>query len=180
MRRTFALHALLAVFTLGGCSKPAPSVQVVTDSAPPVIASAVPIAQPSAPPIQPVFSVGDKLLSEQRDRITGTPKAEDVYAALEKAGFALTEKQQHVASVFGAKFCLGAKTDNEMAFSACEYVDEAAAKAGRDSSLKALAVVPNREIFMNKKTTLTIRQPARKTALSEAASKKAAQIFSKL
>jgi hypothetical protein len=179
MRQSIVLQTLLAAVVLVGCSKPAPSVEVA-DSAPPAMASAVPSSAPSAPAIQPVFSVGDKLQSEQRDRPTGTPKGEDVYAAFEKAGFALTEKQQHVASVFGAKFCVGAKTDNDMAFSVCEYVDEPSAKAGRDVSLKTLAMVPNREIFVNKKTTLTVRQPAKKTPASEAASKKAAQIFGKL
>lgn len=178
MRSTF----VLMMFGLGlvpACSKPAPSTEVA-DSAPPIVASAIPSSESSARPTQPIFSLGDKLQVEQRDRPVGTPKAEDVYAAFEKAGFALTEKQQHVASVFGAKFCLGAKTDNDMAFSVCEYADEAAAKAGRETSLKALAVVPNRDILVNKKTTLTVRQPAAKTPASEASAKKAAQVFSTL
>ncbi|MEO6420254.1 MAG: hypothetical protein ABIP39_12635, partial [Polyangiaceae bacterium] len=65
-------------------------------------------------------------------------------------------------------------------FSVCEYADEAAAKAGRATSLKALAGVPNREIAVNKKTTLTVRQPPTKTPASEAAARKAAQIFATL
>jgi hypothetical protein len=178
MRSMFVL-LMVGLALVPACSKPAPSTQVA-DSAPPVVASAVPSSESIAKPSQPVFSLGDKLQVEQRDRPTGTAKAEDVYAAFEKAGFALTEKQQHVASVFGAKFCLGAKTTNDMAFSVCEYADEAAAKAGRETSLKALAVVPNRDILVNKKTMLTVRQPATKTPASEAAEKKAAQVFSAL
>ncbi len=178
MRSTFVL-LMVGLAVVPACSKPAPTTEVA-DSAPPVVASAVPSSPASARPSQPVFSIGDKLKVEQDGRPTGTPKAEDVYAAFEKAGFALTEKQQHVASVFGAKFCLGAKTDNDMAFSVCEYADEAAAKAGRETSLKSLAVVPNRDILVNKKTTLTVRQPATKTPASEASEKKAAQVFSTL
>lgn len=179
MRSTFRWMMTSGIFFVGGCSKPAPQAEVA-DAAPPVIASAVASTVPSARPVQPVFSLGDKLEVEKHDRPTATPKAEDVYAAFEKSGFVLTEKQQHVASVFGAKFCLGAKSDPEMAYSVCEYADEAAAKAGRESSIKALAVVPNREISVNKKTTLTVRQPATKTSASEAAAKKAAQVFAKL
>ncbi|MDP9150966.1 MAG: hypothetical protein M3O36_13635, partial [Myxococcota bacterium] len=128
-----------------------------------------------------IVTLGDKIAYESTHRTaTDTPKVEDVYAALEKAGFKLREKQQHVAAVFGAEYCVGAKADDDVALSVCEYVSPAAAKDGRDMSLKTLASVPNREIHVNRKTTLTIRQPAAETSASQAAAKSAADVFDKL
>ena len=75
------------------------------------------------------------------------------------------------------KFCLGAKTDNEMAFSVMRVRRRGRRHCGSRDVFKALALVPNREIFVNKKTMLTVRQPPTKTPASEAATKKAAQVF---
>jgi len=126
------------------------------------------------------LGLGAKLEMEARNRPLNTPKAEDVYGAFEKEGFALTEKRQHVASVFGANYCVGAKSEDDMAFSVCEFANEDAAKAGRKASLRSLGMVPNREIVLRKKSMLTVRQPSVKTKASEDASAKAVRIFANL
>ena len=135
---------------------------------------------PGSPASRPVLTLGDRLEVERDRKVEGTPKAEDVYAAFEKAGLALSEKKQHVARVFGAQYCLGAKGAGDTAFSVCEYDSPENAATGRETSKKAFEVVPNRELVLNKKTILTVRQPPVKTAESEATSKKAREIFAKL
>ncbi|MDP8999768.1 MAG: hypothetical protein M3O46_06630 [Myxococcota bacterium] len=180
MKKTLRSLGFLSVFVVGlSCTKMTHGIEPSDASTPAVIA--IPPAPASGAASQPILTLGDKLVFESTHRTAmDTPKAEDVYAALEKAGFKLTEKQQHVASVFGAQYCLGAKTENAMAFSVCEYSSPEEAESGRETSLKTLATVPNREIHVNRKTTLTIRQPAQETSASKAAAKSATDIFSKL
>ncbi|WP_394826537.1 hypothetical protein [Pendulispora albinea] len=184
-----------ALVILGGCSKSSVRADPVpSDPAAQVNAPAV--APPSSVPPSAVseeggeraalaalasLGLGAKLEMEAQHRPPDALKAEDVYAALERAGFAVTEKRQHVASIFGADFCLGAKGPDDLAFSVCEFAtDEAAKKARRASQERLSKVVPNRESFLRKKSMLTIRQPPTKTAASEAAAGKAAQIFAAL
>jgi hypothetical protein len=171
-----SLHSMVLMFGFG-CTKTSHGIEA-SDASASVVNPPAPV---SMAPTRPVLTLGDKLVFESTHRTaTDTPKAEEVYAALETAGFKLTEKQQHVASVFGAQYCLGAKAENDIAFSVCEYGSAEQARMGREESLKTLASVPNREISTNKKTTLTIRQPAQETPTSRTAAKKAADTFAKL
>ena len=183
-----ALALLVAVGAFSACakSKPEPgearpaaasaSVTVATPSATPPSAAA---ASAGAGPVgRAIVTIQDKLDSEKDGRPKDTPKVEDVFAAIEKTGAALTDKKQHVGSVYGAQYCMGAKSES-VAYSACEYESADAAKAGRETSMKAFQT-GNRDIFTNKKTTLTILQPSPKTPASEALAKKSVEAFTKL
>lgn len=132
----------------------------------------------AARPLRPVVTLEDQLENERAVRPDGTPHVEAVIAALEKSGLTVTDRQQHVATIYGAKYCLGAKS-GEVAFSICEYETKEAALAGRSLSLKALGAV-NRDIFVNQKTTMTVRQPAVKTAASETVAKKSVDAFARI
>jgi hypothetical protein len=124
-------------------------------------------------------AISGRLAREAASRPTGTPKAEDVLAAIVAAGVPLTDEAQHVASTIGARFCIGAKSPEGLAMSACEYEDEAKAAAGRALSAKTFAAIEHRDIVVNKKTTLTILQnPFR--AQSQGAHDKAVAAFQKL
>ncbi len=120
-----------------------------------------------------------KLAMEAQGRPTGTPKAEDALAAIAASGVPLQAQAQHMASTIGAHFCIGATSPEGLAMSACEYDDEAAAKAGRDLSAKAFGTIPHRDITVNKKTTLTILQNPF-TPRSQTAHDKAVDAFRKM
>lgn len=176
-------HASLIILVLlAGCAKKSEKEPAADKAAAPLAAVAAP-ATPKAPEPKttgPILTLGDRLVAEQSNRPLGTPKAEEVYATFEKLGVKITEKKQHVARLYGAMFCLGAKTDAEVHYSVCEYETPEAATQGKDASRKALASVPNRELATNKKTLLTIRQPGAKTAETEALAKRSFEAFARL
>lgn len=133
----------------------------------------------AAPPAPYGLALADRLSREAAQRPGDTPKAEDVLAAVAKSGVPLAEEAQHLASPVGASFCVGARSPQNVAMSACEYADDAAAAAGRDMSRKAFASVLHRDIVVNKKTTLTILQ-APFDARSQSAHDAAVAAFKKL
>lgn len=177
---------LAALVLLVGCSKK--SSPEATDKATPASSTSVAAAEaPLLPPKAPepkgggaILTLGDRLVAEQGSRPDGTPKAEAVYDAFEKAGIKITERKQHVAKIYGAMFCLGAKTDIDLHYSVCEYETPTAAVQGRESATKAFASVPNRQLADNKKTVLTVRQPPVKTPKTEEVAKKSFEIFAKM
>jgi hypothetical protein len=177
-----SLVGLFGVLAIAGCKSKPENASASATAPPRAAASSVTSATAATAPAghggRPVVTIQDKLENEKGARPTDTPKAEDVYAALGKNGLPIREERQHVASIFGAKYCLGGKS-GVLAYSVCEYESPEAAKSGRDMSLKTLAV-PNRAIFVNKKTTLTVRQPPLATKESEAATQKSADVFAKL
>lgn len=116
-------------------------------------------------------------MKEAANRPTGTPRVEDVYAAITKAGFALEEQQQHLASPFKASYCVGAKTKPDIALSVCEYPNADVAQKGKAESEKIRIL--NRELFLNGATTLTVRL-GEKNEDSDAAKKKIVEAFSKV
>jgi hypothetical protein len=139
-------------------------------------ASAPPPASTSA---APAALFGSKLAQEAQGRPTGTPKAEDVLAAITAAGVPLVGQAQHVATTIGAHFCIGATSPLGLRLSACEYDTEAGASAGRDVSTKAFGRIDHRDITLNKKTSLTIlQQPF--TPDSQGAHDKAVAAFKKM
>jgi hypothetical protein len=176
-----SLLALLALFgALTGCARQketssnagAPALRTNTTT------QSTTMATP-APPAPYGLALADRLSREATQRPTDTPKAEDVFAAVSKGGVPLAEEAQHLASPVGASFCVGARSPQNVAMSACEYADDAAAAAGRDMSRKAFATVLHRDIVVNKKTTLTILQ-APFDAQSQAAHDAAVAAFKKL
>jgi hypothetical protein len=182
-RRVGAL-ALAVVFMAVGCSRhdkegETSGVNAATSAAASASSAVLPLASASASgaPVPVLF--GPKLAQEAQGRPTGTPKAEDVLAAITTAGVALEHQAQHVATTIGAHFCIGATSPTGLRISACEYDTEAAAAAGRDMSAKVFAKVEHRDITLNKKTTLTIGQ-APYTPESQAAHDKAVAAFKTL
>lgn len=167
------------------CAKSsAPNVteSATTPPAPPAIASA-PHAPPAAATAQapaPMATLGllDRLARERSARPEGTPRTSDVIAAIGKAGVTLDDESQVFAGTVKASYCEAAR-GAEVYVSVCEYPGEAEAKAGREYSLQTFAMIPNRKIFVNKKTTLTIGLGAA-SAKGDADAKKAAEAFAKL
>ena len=179
-----ALAVALSATACGKSSSPPSTVEagVSSPSATPsaaVVASASAPAQAPSGPMLPNVGVANRMANEANNRPTGTPRAEDVYAALAKAGMKLVEKNQHMAAPFGAQYCLGAEVEGQLALSVCEYGSEQAAKDGREMSLKAFKFVANREIFVNKQTTFTVREKT-KTPEVDAVAKRAQQLFAGL
>jgi len=142
----------------------------------PVAAASASVAPDRPAPAGAATFFGPKLAQEAQGRPTGTPKAEEVLAAIAAAGIPLEGQAQHVASTVGAHFCLGATAPLGLRMSACEYDTEAGALAGRDLSAKAFGKIEHRDITVNKKTTLTILQ-APFTPGSQAAHDKALAAF---
>ncbi|MFO0678420.1 MAG: hypothetical protein U0169_17920 [Polyangiaceae bacterium] len=173
---TRAVLVLLAVSS-SACSRkseePSPAAAGTASSAKPGTTAPVASARPTATgPIEPVFSIPDKLRVEASHRSDAGVPSEKVFAAFEAAGLAITERAQHVGAVFGASYCVGATVDGDVKISVCEFATPAEATDSRDKSAKLLASIPNREVFAHKAGTLTVRQPAPKTPKSEATAKK--------
>jgi hypothetical protein len=179
-RRT---HFGLVLVSLGiaACSKapketdpPTPTVQ---SAVAPASASAAPsaVATPSSsnayrlPPNTPsaFLPLGDRFAVEANDRPKNTARVEDVVAAMKAKGVPVKELQQHLASPFEAKYCMGVEVDVDIHLSICEYADEKTATSGREASLKAFSTVPGRSIYRNGATTLTVREGT-KNAVNDA------------
>jgi hypothetical protein len=192
MRACFFLVAFASLAACrGGTSepsdKPADTVQAVSEPrAPSASASATaPAAARAASAQQAAARMGeDRVLDltarfqkEASSRPAGTPRVEDVYAAIAKAGFTFEEQRQHLAAPFEAAYCVGAKTQHDIALSVCEYAGVEAARKGKESSLQL--PIPNRAIHVNGATTLTVRQGT-KTPESDRAAKKIVEAFAKV
>jgi hypothetical protein len=178
-----ALSGAVVLALLVGCSRHGNETAVgiadagASNAATPPVQSTALTAASASPGAAVLF--GPKLAQEAQGRPTGTPKAEDVLAAISAAGVALTSEAQHVASTIGAHFCIGATSPLGLRVSACEYDTEAGAAAGRDLSAKAFAKIEHRDITLNKKTSLTIlQQPF--TPDSQSAHDKAVAAFKKM
>lgn len=97
-----------------------------------------------------------RLEKEKSSRPTGTPKAEDVLAAVETAGIALQGRNQALASILGASYCMGADTASALGLMVCEYPTEAAARKGREQTLSFFGQGLPMQVLVNKKTTLSM------------------------
>jgi hypothetical protein len=98
-----------------------------------------------------------------------------VLAAIKNAGIETREVRQHLGAPFGAEYCMGLKAGADLHASICEYTDAKTATESREKSLAALNV-PNRSIYLNGATTLTVRIGT-KTDAEEALSKKMIAAF---
>ena len=155
----------LLVLTLGaalpGCRSSTRSSAEASPVAPALAASASTKAPGGPSPLDQ--SLGNprdivaRFQSEAQNRPTGSPRVEEVLGALKKAGVSLSAERQHLASPFGARFCIGARASEQLSLSVCEYDNEASAAAGREASARALAAIPNREVIANRTATLTVR-----------------------
>ena len=146
--------------------------------------SANALASASAPsatvPAAPFgLALEGRLSREAASRPTDTPKAEDIFAAIVKSGVPLDDQSQHLASPIGALYCLGGRSSQGLAMSACEYADAEKAASGKALSVKSFASLQHRDVTINKKTTLTILQSPY-DAKSQAAHDKALAAFKAL
>ncbi len=135
---------------------------------------------PGANGLSPALPLADKFEWEKTHRKPVHPSADETYAAFEAAGLKVTEKSQHVASVYGAIYCLGAKGEADTVFSLCEYASSEEAKKGKETSEKAFAMIPGRTLLVVKNALLTVRGPAAGTPESKAIIQKAVDAFQKL
>lgn len=142
-------------------------------------------AIPSATaPILPNMGIADRFQTEERARPKDIkPNVESVYAALEKAGFTIADKKQHLAQTFGARYCVGARAVKgdvtQLQLSVCEFVSNEVAKMSQSYSAEALNQIPNRVIHAKAQTTLTVREEA-DTPENKSASDKALAAYDAL
>lgn len=171
---------LLACGVLASCSKstsPQPDSRALGTAKLDNAVAVESARHPTAPPAQNPRDFGALFKNEADNRPTGTVKAEDAMEAFRKDGIALDTVRQHLGRPYGARYCVGAKSGTNIALSVCEYIDAAAANAGAELSRKV--VLANREIRINKATSLTVRE-IEKTPAADAVAKKLFESFAKL
>jgi hypothetical protein len=156
--------AAAAVAAEGGCTKKTAVEPDPPDAGGPApsAASATPVALPSADPNAPKLddTLFGRLNVENQSRPKVTPNADDVFAALDKAGVGTLERKQSLGKTYKAAYCTGAYTkDMSVAVDVCEYADEAAAKTGLDYAKTLFPGMTNRAVWGHKSTLLiTINQ----------------------
>jgi hypothetical protein len=138
--------------TLTSVEAPAPSADLGVDDNP----TPAPRARP---PLEAAFE------AERASRPQGVITVEKVLAALRDNGVALHDEKPHLGAVLAAKYCIGAKTTEDIALSVCEYDSEEHAKKGLESSRTRFASIPNRDSVRNGQTLLIVRRPSDTPAL---------------
>lgn len=164
-----ASTALLAAVLSVACTKK----DVAPDAS--AIAGAGLVATSTAP--RP--TIVEMLTSEAKNRPKDTPSAEAVIDALRAAGFDVKPAKQSLAYTVKAKYCAISGTSTGLGIAICEYESAEAAEEGKKHSLEKFSTIPNREIAINKKTTLTLRNTGG-TESGKAEVAKAFEVFSKL
>ena len=83
---------------------------------------------------------------------------EAVFAALERAGLAVTDgPRQYVALAAGADYCAGGATADGLGVTVCEYTTPDRATAGKATvERRFAALAPVRDIVVRGRTTLTL------------------------
>jgi hypothetical protein len=116
---------------------------------------------PAPPPPPPVeaellrLPLPARLAREAQGRPPGTPRVEEVMAAL--GGLGLERVQQVLASPLGAAFCASAATARGTVVAVCEFASEGRAQGGMSYSHRAFdAIIPGRTLVLNRKTLLTV------------------------
>src|SRR5439155_17108293 len=100
-------------------------------------------------------------------------------AAIEKAGVEVKGKNQALASVIGASYCLGADTASMLGLMICEFVDEGAAQKGRQMITALFGQAMPTELLLKRKTTLSVTNLV-KSDRANAEAKKIANVFRQL
>jgi len=149
---------LPALLSLGACHRSAPPATEPPSAQPPTVPAA------STAPGGGMDGVTKPLLQlladEKTNRPSGTPSAETVFAALDKAGIHTQDPSQVLGRMVGAAFCENAHTAEGVVVSVCEYKDADTLARGRAYSEKTFAkALPNRALVSNKNTLLTLNPP---------------------
>ncbi len=168
---------LVGGLALTNCSKSSGVSQGAGGHEPAAVSSAIE-RHATAPMAQNPRDINALFENEASSRPAGALRAEDAFAAFQRAGVELSEQRQHLARPYGARYCMGAFAGGrELALSVCEYVDTSAAQIGAAQSRKIS--LANREIRINRATSLTIRE-INKTAANDALSSRLFDNFDKL
>jgi hypothetical protein len=153
-------------FVVGACAKkdqgeaPSPSASAAASLMAAPAVSSVPAAPTAGSPVLgPGETLAGHLAQEALDRPKVKPNADDLFAAFDKLGATIPQKQPSLADTYNAKYCVGGYTEaRDLAITICEYADEASASAGRDLSQKLLEKVTARDVYSHKDVTLAIIQ----------------------
>lgn len=157
----------LAAVALGACDKSdkpasgsgATASATATVSSAAASASAIPVDTASAPPNpSSMMSLGERFASEAKNRPTGTVTVEQVHGAMKAKGLVFKFEKQHLGAPFYAAYCMGSELGDDVALSVCEYTSAPGAEKGKAASEKAFASVPNRKLYLNGATMLTVRE----------------------
>jgi hypothetical protein len=107
------------------------------------------------------LTLAERLAEEAASRSAAAPRAEEVAAALGRAGVSVRSFQQVLARTVRARFCMAGHTDAGLAVSVCEFADDAAAAGGADYSRRTFdRLVPNRRLERKGPTLLTLTRAA--------------------
>jgi hypothetical protein len=142
-------------------------------------------AQPARVTVDP--SVGEvfasnlkQIESERKNRPTPmqTPRAEAVLDELERLGIKVGGRSQFMAKTVHALYCFGGDlAEGRQMIVVCEYPDEQSAQKGRALRLEQSGAVRGLEVFVNRKTMLTLYPDWRDSAASAALAQKVKTIF---
>jgi hypothetical protein len=178
-RNTAILCSFFAIYAVG-CSKHNDAPQPVASSTASAAASAgLPDAGGSSSMSEPVpgEGLGGHFAREAKNRPGLKPNADDIFAALGRAGVGVPKQTQSMGSTYKAAYCTGGySADSLIALTVCEYANEADAKAGRDYSISLFPKMTNRTVVAHKTNTLTIVDQ-KSTDASKAEAKKANDAF---
>ncbi len=100
-------------------------------------------------------SLVGRLSYEAAHRPADAPRAEDVLAALERAGVRLDDHKQYVAATALASYCVGGQTATGLSVAVCEYESPAAATAGREH-ITARFQIPDLERVIHQRGATTL------------------------
>jgi hypothetical protein len=119
-------------------------------------ATAAPVA---SSPLRPGETLTGLLGREASSRPKVKPDADEVFAAIGKAGVAMGDRKQSVGATYKAAYCTGGYvTDGAISVSVCEYATEADATAGRAYAKTMFPNLDTREVWVHKTNILTIIQ----------------------
>jgi hypothetical protein len=185
--------ALFLLLGLAACSRGAAEPSSNGPSGPPIAATAASAAAtaattsgvPAAAPVDPPAARPDDTLfgllgAEAQNRPRIQPNADDVYGALQKAGYAVGDRKQSLGRTYKAAYCTGAYTkDGSLAVDVCEYPDEAAAKTGLAAARTLFPGMSSRTVVGHKATILTVINQRGEVA-ADARAKRIATLYASL
>ena len=110
-------------------------------------------------PLRPGETLMGLIGREAASRPNVKPDADDVFAAIDKAGVTMGDRKQSVGATYKAAYCTGGYTkDGALAVSVCEYATAADATAGHDYAKTMFPNLNTREVWTHKTNTLTVIQ----------------------